>query len=147
MKIRNDYPKCNSESAVFSKKHSMNKCEDFGHEFAAERPFAPLRLFLNYGNGSNEKLVRRIKSESEHELRLPVNMGQIQWPHIQDWKERRDAGESAWEQCYQAKLADIVQLEGDESRSFAGELETLKGHLKPIKPELRIRQLLGKGYY
>jgi len=38
-------------------------------------------------------------------------------------------------------------VESDESRRFAGEIETLNGHLKPIKSEARICQLLSKGFY
>jgi hypothetical protein len=67
---------------------------------------------------------------------------------MHDWKERHAAGEEAWDQWYQAKLAEIVRVvESDESRRFAGEIETLNGHLKPIKSEARICQLLSKGFY
>ena len=194
-------------------------CEDCDHEFAVEKPFAPLRIFLSYGHDANEELVRRIKAdlekrghdvwfdkseikvgddwrrsitdgiaqshrfvsflskhstrdpgvcrdeiaiaigvkggniqtilvESEQEVQPPVNISHIQWLDMHDWKERRAAGEAAWEQWYQAKLAEIVRVvESDESRRFAGEIETLNGHLKPIKSEARICQLLSKGFY
>ena len=38
-------------------------------------------------------------------------------------------------------------VESDESRRFAGEIEMLNEHLKPIKSEARICQLLSKGFY
>jgi hypothetical protein len=57
------------------------------------------------------------------------------------------AAEAEWEQWYQAKLAEIVRVvESDESRRFAGEIETLSAHAKPIKSEARICQLLSKGF-
>jgi len=92
--------------------------------------------------------IQTILAESEQEVQPPVNIGHIQWLDMHDWKERRAAGEAAWEQWYQAKLAEIVRVvESDESRRFAGEIETLNGHLKPIKSEARICQLLSKGFY
>jgi hypothetical protein len=92
--------------------------------------------------------IQTILVESEQEVRPPVNIGHIQWLDMHDWKERRAAGESAWEQWYQARLAEIVRVvESDESHRFAGEIETLNGHLKPIKAEARICQLLSKGFY
>lgn len=92
--------------------------------------------------------IQTILVESEQEVQPPVNIGHIQWLDMHDWKERRAAGDPAWEQWYQAKLAEIVRVvESDESRRFVGEIETLNGHLKPIKSEARICQLLSKGFY
>jgi tetratricopeptide (TPR) repeat protein len=92
--------------------------------------------------------IQTILVESEQEVQPPVNIGHIQWLDMHDWKERRDAGGAGWEQWYQAKLAEIVRVvESDESRRFAGEIETLNGHLKPIKSDARICQLLSKGFY
>ncbi len=92
--------------------------------------------------------IQTILVESEQEVRPPVNIGHIQWLDMHDWKALRAGGETAWEQWYQVKLAEIVRVvESEESRRFAGEIETLNGHLKPIKSEARICQLLGKGFY
>ena len=99
--------------------------------------------------------IQTILVENEQEVQPPVNIGHIQWLDMHDWKEQRERGSgvppedaNSWEQWYQAKLAEIVQVvESDESRRFAGEIETLNGHLKPIKSEARICQLLGKGFY
>ncbi|MBI2422954.1 MAG: toll/interleukin-1 receptor domain-containing protein [Candidatus Hydrogenedentes bacterium] len=92
--------------------------------------------------------IQTILVESELEVQAPVNIGHIQWLDMHDWKERRDADGAEWEPWYQAKLAEIVRVvESDESRRFAGEIETLNGLLKPIKSEARICQLLGKGFY
>jgi hypothetical protein len=86
--------------------------------------------------GSN---IQTILVESEQEVQPPVNIGHIQWLDMHDWKERRAAGEAAWEPWYQAKLAEVIRVvESDESRRFAGEIETLNGHLKPIKSEAGI---------
>jgi hypothetical protein len=38
-------------------------------------------------------------------------------------------------------------VESDESRRFAGEIETLHGHLKPIRSDARIYDLLRKGFF
>ena len=212
-------PKCPSENVIFSKKRNIHVCEDCGHEFMVEKPFAKMRIFLSYGHDGNEELVRCIKAdlakrghdvwfdkneikfgdewrrsitdgilksnrvlsflskhstrdpgvcrdeiaiaigvkggniqtilvESEQEVQPPVNIGHIQWLDMHDWKERRAAGEAAWEQWYQAKLAEIVRVvESEESLRFAGEIGVLNGHLKPIKSDARICQLLSKGFY
>ena len=105
--------------------------------------------------------IQTILVESEQEVQPPVNIGHIQWLDMHDWKEAHGVvhsekdkdgnayavGDEAWEQWYQAKLAEIVRVvESDESRRFAGEIETLTGHLKPIKSEARICHLLSKGF-
>ena len=86
--------------------------------------------------------IQTILVESEQEVQPPVNISHIQWLDMHDWKERACAAEASvepWEQWYQAKLAEIVRVvESDESRRFAGEIETLNGHLKPIKSDARI---------
>ena len=47
----------------------------------------------------------------------------------------------------QDKLAEIVRvIESDESRRFAGEIETLNGYLKPISYDSRVSALLRKGF-
>jgi len=92
--------------------------------------------------------IQTILVENETEVQPPVNIGHIQWLDMRDWKERRASGESAWEEWYQAKLAEIIRVvENDESRRFAGEIETLNGHLKPIRSDARIYDLLRKGFF
>ncbi len=92
--------------------------------------------------------IQTILVESETEVQPPVNIGHIQWLDMHDWKELRAAGEAIWEHWYQTKLAEIVRVvESDESRRFAGEIETLHGHLKPIKSDARIYDLLRKGFF
>lgn len=92
--------------------------------------------------------IQTILVESEQEVKPPVNIGYIQWLDRHDWKERRDADKAAWLNWYQAKLSEIVRIvESDESRRFAGEIESLNGYLKPIRSEARISHLLSKGFY
>jgi hypothetical protein len=93
--------------------------------------------------------IQTILVESESEVKPPPSISHIQWLDMHDWKERRAEGETAWEQWYQAKLAEIVAVvESDESRRFAGEIETLEELLKPtvsdFAADARIRQLLEK---
>ena len=89
--------------------------------------------------------IQTILVESEREVKPPPSISYIQWLDMHDWRERRGAGETTWEQWYQAKLAEIVALiESDESRRFAGEIRTLEEHLKPISSDSRIFQLLRK---
>lgn len=91
--------------------------------------------------------IQTILVESETEVKPPASISHIQWLDMHDWKERRAAGEAAWEEWYQAKLAEIVRVvESDESRRFAGEIERLSGHLKPIPSDSRIAVLLRKGF-
>jgi len=92
--------------------------------------------------------IQTVLVESEQEVQPPVSIGHIQWLDMHDWKEHRAAGEAAWDKWYQCKLAEIVRVvESEESRRFAGEIETLNAYLKPIKSEARICQLLSKGFY
>ncbi|MCA9122279.1 MAG: TIR domain-containing protein [Planctomycetaceae bacterium] len=92
--------------------------------------------------------IQTILVESETEVQPPVNIGHVQWLDMHDWKERRAAGAVTWEAWYQEKLAEIVRVvESEESRRFAGEIETLSGHLKPIKPDARLYDLLNKGFF
>ena len=90
--------------------------------------------------------IQTILVESEQEVKPPPSISHIQWLDMHDWKEKRSAGEAAWEQWYQGKLAEIVAVvESDESRRFAGEIKTLEEYLKPISSDSRIFQLLKKG--
>lgn len=102
--------------------------------------------------------IQTVLVESEQEVQPPVSIGHIQWLDMHDWKDARGVvnaakdepakGDAAWEQWYQAKLAEIVRVvESEESRRFAGEIATLNGYLKPINSEARIGTLLGKGFY
>jgi hypothetical protein len=93
--------------------------------------------------------IQTILVESEREVKPPPSISHLQWLDMHDWKERRAAGEAAWETWYQAKLAEIVAVvESDESRRFAGEIKTLEDLLKPTASDFatdaRIRQLLEK---
>ena len=102
--------------------------------------------------------IQTVLVESEHEVQPPVSIGHIQWLDMHDWRaahglvqaagERPAAGDAVWESWYQERLADIVRVvESDESRRFAGEIETLNGCLNPISSEARVCQLLSKGFH
>ena len=59
--------------------------------------------------------IQAILVESEQEIAVPPGIGSMQWLDMHNWKEQRAAGESAWEQWYQVKLAEIVRVvESDE---------------------------------
>jgi len=101
--------------------------------------------------------IQTILVEGEQEVQPPVNISHIQWLDMHDWKQGNGVvhmakegyavGDAAWEQWYQTKLAEIVRVvESHESRRFAGEIEALNGHLRPIKSDARICQLLSKGF-
>ena len=106
--------------------------------------------------------IQTILVESEADVQPPVNIGHIQWLDMHNWKEAQGVvhsekdkndnayavGDAAWENWYQAKFAEIVRVvQSDESQRFAGEIETLNGHLKPIKSDARIYDLLKKGFF
>ena len=92
--------------------------------------------------------IQTILVEGEQEVQTPVNISHVQWLDMHDWKDCQSAGDKEWETWYQAKLSKIVEVvESDESRRFAGEIETLSNHLKPIRSDARISQLLSKGFY
>ena len=93
--------------------------------------------------------IQSILVESEQDILVPPGIGRMQWLDMHDWQERRAAGDPAWEQWYQAKLAEIVRVvESDESRRFAEEIKTLEKILKPTVSDFvsdsRIAQLLKK---
>lgn len=104
------------------------------------------------------KIIQPILVESEQEVKTPVNISHIQWFDMHDWKDGHGvvqlpkgepaSGDAAWELWYQSKFVEIVGVvESEKSRRFAGEIETLNGHLKPIESEARISSLLSKGFY
>lgn len=105
--------------------------------------------------------IQTVLVESEEEVRPPVNIGHIQWLDMHDWQNGRGivhsrqdkdgnslaAGDAGWEAWYSTQLAEIVRIvESEESRRFAGEIETLNRHLRPIKSDARIYDLLKKGF-
>jgi len=107
--------------------------------------------------------IQTILVESEREVAPPPSISHLQWLDMHDWKQAHGdvrsendkdgnpyaVGDTAWEQWYQARLDEIVAVvESDESRRFAGEIETLEDRLKPtvsdFAADARIRQLLEK---
>jgi len=91
--------------------------------------------------------IQTIMVESEQEVQPPPSISHVQWLDMRDWKVRRSEDETVWKQWYEEKLAEIVRVvESKESRLFAGEIETLAKHLKPISTESRISQLLSRGF-
>jgi len=103
-------------------------------------------LTMAMGRG---KIIQTILVAELDAVRVPVNIGHIQWLDMHDWKERRAAGEAAWEHWYQAKLTEIIRVVGrDQIRQFVGEIKTLEELLKPTASDFaadpRIRNLLEK---
>lgn len=91
--------------------------------------------------------IQTILVESETDVNAPVSVSHIQWLDMHDWKERRAAGEAEWAAWYDSKFSEIIRVvESDESRRFAGEIETLNRHLQPISSDSRISALLRKGF-
>lgn len=91
--------------------------------------------------------IQTILVEGEQEVKPPASISHIQWLDMHEWKERRTAGGATWEDWYQSKLTEIIRVvESDETRRFAGEIETLAGYLKPIASDSRIATLLRKGF-
>jgi hypothetical protein len=91
--------------------------------------------------------IQTILVESETEVKPPATVSHIQWLDMHDWKDQRAAGEAAWEDWYRGRFAEITHVvESDESRRFAGEIEMLAGHLKPISSYTRISALLRRGF-
>ena len=98
--------------------------------------------------------IQTVLGESEEKVKPPASISHIQWLDMQDWKERRDrslglrpedraAAKGEWEKSCEEKLREIIAVtESDESRRFAGEIEELANHLKPISSDSRIHQLL-----
>jgi len=89
--------------------------------------------------------IQTILVESETEVKPPLSIGHIQWLDMHDWKERRAAGEAAWQSWYHGKFGEIVRvIESVQSRRFAGEIRKLEENLEPISSDTRIAQLLKK---
>jgi WD40 repeat protein len=91
--------------------------------------------------------IQTVLVESETDVKPPPSISHIQWLDMHDWKQQRAAGEAAWNNWYQGKLAEIIRVvESEESRRFAGEIETLNGYLEPISSDARVAMLLQKGF-
>jgi len=101
--------------------------------------------------------IQTILVEDEAEVRPPASISHLQWLDMHDWRDGHGVvqvaddgsllGDAYWEEWYRARLAEIVAVvESDESRRFAGEIETLNGYLKPIVSDSRIAALLRKGF-
>jgi tetratricopeptide (TPR) repeat protein len=101
--------------------------------------------------------VQTILVESEAQVHPPPSISYIQWLDMHNWKDGHGnvskcdkiavTGDDKWESWYDEKLSEIVDVvESDESRRFAGEIETLNRYLKPISSNLRISKLLQKGF-
>ena len=54
--------------------------------------------------------IQTILVESEREVKPPPSISHLQWLDMHDWKERRAAGEAAWDKGTVAKLADIIAV-------------------------------------
>lgn len=66
---------------------------------------------------------------------------------MQEWQKQYSLGGDHWQAWYGAKLDEIVSVvESEESRQFAGEIEALKKHLRPISSEQRISSLLKREF-
>jgi tetratricopeptide (TPR) repeat protein len=105
--------------------------------------------------------IQTILVEKETEVMPPPTVSHLQWLEMNDWRQAHgvvrfekdkqgseySAGDAVWESWYQIKLTEIVAvIESEENRRFAGEIETLFGHLKPISSDTRISTLLRKGF-
>ncbi len=91
--------------------------------------------------------IKTILTECETDINPPASISHIQWMDMHDWHERQAKGDNEWLDWYQEKLDEIIRVvESDESRQFAGEIETLGKHLKPISSDTRISSLLRKGF-
>lgn len=101
--------------------------------------------------------IQTILVEAESEVRPPASISHIQWLDMHDWKQGHGTvcllpdtgvvGDPTWERWYKDRFAEIVRVvESDESRRFAGEIEALNTHLKPISSDSRIAVLLRKRF-
>lgn len=91
--------------------------------------------------------IKTILVESEMEVKPPATVSHVQWLDMHEWRTRYAEGGTSWEEWYGTKFAEIIRVvESDESRRFAGEIETLSSHLKPISSDSRIATLLRKNF-
>jgi hypothetical protein len=56
-------PRCKAPEPMFSKKRQIFICEECGHEFTQQKPFAPLRIFLSYGQDEHVALALRLRDD------------------------------------------------------------------------------------
>jgi hypothetical protein len=84
-------PKCGSESVLFSRKRSINVCEDCGVEFADAPYGREMRIFISYGHDEHASLARRIC----HDLRAhghEVWFDEERLTAGADWESRIERG-------------------------------------------------------
>ena len=91
--------------------------------------------------------IQTILVESEAEVKPPASISHIQWLDMHDWRQKCDFSRADWGTWYQEQIAEILRVvESEQSRCFAGEIENLNGHLRPIASDSRIATLLRKGF-
>ena len=91
--------------------------------------------------------IQTILVESEIDVKPPASISHIQWLDMHDWKEKCNIGREDWGNWYREKFDEITRVvESEESRRFAGEIETLNSYLKPISSDSRVAALFRKGF-
>jgi hypothetical protein len=91
--------------------------------------------------------IHTILIEGEKEVQAPPSISHFQWLDMHEWQEKQEEGEESWKTWYNQKLAEIIEVvEIEESKRFAGEIETLKNYLLPIDSDSWVKQLLSKGF-
>ncbi|MBN1364746.1 MAG: TIR domain-containing protein [Syntrophaceae bacterium] len=94
-------------------------------------------------------IVQTVLVESEQDVTPPISVSHIQWLDMHEWQEHWDATgnfplQDGW---YDKKFAEIVRVtESEMNLRFAGEIEALKGKLKPLTSDARIGWLLSQEF-
>jgi len=92
--------------------------------------------------------VHSILLQSTGEFQVPVALSHIQWLDMHDWRERQNAGATAYEEWYQSKLSEILRILGDpDTQRFAGEIGWLSDLLRPAPFAARMGELLSEEFF
>ncbi len=132
-------PRCDTEATQVG---VFWVCPEHG-PVSPEKPIAPLRIFLSYGH---DVWFDKNEIKFGDDWRHSITDGILKSNRVLSFLSKhstRDPGvcraEIAIAIGVKGGNIQTVLVESEESRRFAGEIETLNGHLKPIKSEARLR--------
>jgi len=91
--------------------------------------------------------IQTILVEGEKDVRPPPSISHVQRLDMQYWRLYQDVGQDIWNAWYGEKIAEIIRVvESDESVCFTDETQEFMAKLKPVKSNIKTRELLLKPF-
>ncbi|MBO7571237.1 MAG: toll/interleukin-1 receptor domain-containing protein [Bacteroidales bacterium] len=91
--------------------------------------------------------IKTVLLESEHNIKLPTTLSEIQWLDMSDWKNVKTLHEPDFDLWYQRKFTELCRaIESNESHELSGDIHFLKNKLTPYLNSEKEYHLLSKGF-